>query len=478
MPHDAVPDDHLRESQPHFDLVVCGAGLAGLVASARAAELGARVIVLEAGDGEGYLCNSRVAGGVLHAAYQDLTRGREHIAAALLHATGGEASPGLLDAIAIDAERTLTWLRSQGIRVMRASNLSLGAWVLTPPRRLVTHLEWRGFGSDVALRTLLDRIRSRGGELRQRTRATELLMRDGRCIGVSAISDGVTTHYLSRAVVLADGGFAGNRDLFRSYIGPRPDLVVQRGAGTGLGDGLRMAMEVGAATSDLRWFYGHLLSRTALENDRLWPYPQLDFVATAGIIVNRDGRRMMDEGLGGIYAANMLAQMAEPTNATVIIGDSIWKGPGARDGMIPANPKVEEFGGAVFKANSVEALATKAGINLHGLHETLDEYKAAVERKTLHQLDPPRSERKAPAWPITAPYLALPACAGITYTTGGVLIDEWSHVLSKGGGPIEGLYAAGATTGGLEGGSLAAYVGGLMKAAVQGLRAGESATAQ
>jgi fumarate reductase flavoprotein subunit len=71
------------------------------------------------------------------------------------------------------------------------------------------------------------------------------------------------------------------------------------------------------------------------------------------------------------------------------------------------------------------------------------------------------------------PFYALPACVGVTYTCGGIAIDEEGRVRSKEGGIVEGLYAAGSATGGLEGGPNAGYVGGLMKALVFGLRAAE-----
>ena len=72
-----------------------------------------------------------------------------------------------------------------------------------------------------------------------------------------------------------------------------------------------------------------------------------------------------------------------------------------------------------------------------------------------------------------APYYAVPLCAGITYTMGGIAIDPDGRVQRQGGGAISGLYAVGATTGGLEGGSGIGYVGGLIRAATFGMRAAE-----
>jgi fumarate reductase flavoprotein subunit len=72
-----------------------------------------------------------------------------------------------------------------------------------------------------------------------------------------------------------------------------------------------------------------------------------------------------------------------------------------------------------------------------------------------------------------APYFAVPLCAGITYTMGGIAINPDAQVQRASGGTLEGLYAVGATTGGLEGGTEIGYVGGLIKAATFGLRAAE-----
>jgi fumarate reductase flavoprotein subunit len=72
------------------------------------------------------------------------------------------------------------------------------------------------------------------------------------------------------------------------------------------------------------------------------------------------------------------------------------------------------------------------------------------------------------------PYYAVPLCAGITYTMGGIAIDPHGRVRRASGGTIQGLYAAGAATGGLEGGAGVGYVGGLIKAATFGIRAAEA----
>ena len=92
---------------------------------------------------------------------------------------------------------------------------------------------------------------------------------------------------------------------------------------------------------------------------------------------------------------------------------------------------------------------------------------------------PPRTTAPYRAWPIAqAPFLAVPVCAGVTYTMGGIATDAQARVLSQDGRPIAGLFAAGATTGGLVGGSCSGYSGGLSKSSVFGLIAGETLVEQ
>src|SRR5690606_25594135 len=120
--------------------------------------------------------------------------------------------------------------------------------------------------------------------------------RVGRCVGVA----GEGFEIEASSIVIADGGYQGDAGRLAERISPAPRRLVQRHAGSGRGDGLRMALAAGAAFADRGGFYGHLQSRDALENDGLWPYPWADELARACIVVGTDGRRVADEGRGGI----------------------------------------------------------------------------------------------------------------------------------------------------------------------------------
>ena len=460
-----APDD--------FDVVVVGGGIAGLTAANRAAEHGLRVALLERGADERYLCNSRYSGGIIHIAFHNIKEAPEALLEVIMGATDGQADPALAKALAATSGRAVDWLRNEGAKFIRVGSVVWQQWVLAPPRPITPGLDWKGRGPDVTLRTLAANLERRGGALLRDTPALALMHRDGRCVGVEAGSPAGARQFSARAVVLADGGFQGNAELVRQYICAVPEKLKQRGAGTGVGDGLRMAQAAGAHVTGTSYFYGHMLSRDAFTNDRVWPYPQLDELGTVGIVVDTSGSRFVDEGLGGVYVANTIAKLADPLAAWAIFDEAIWDGPG-RAARIPANPHLARGGGTIFKADTLGELASQTGIAPERLELTVNAYNQALGAQRLSSLNPPRSSSAIEALPLRkAPFYAVPLCAGITYTFGGIAIDDHGRARRPDGAPIEGLYAVGASTGGLEGGSGGGYVGGLVKGLAFGLRAAE-----
>lgn len=458
-----------------IDVIVVGGGVGGLSAGARAAELGLKTLVLEKGLQPDYPCNSRYSGGIYHIAHRDPRTPPEELQDHIRLVTKNTAAPDLSVALSEHGGPFIRWLQEKGVKFMQSqSSKKHSAPIAIPVRRLVGGLDWKGRGPDVLMRHVTQALAAAGGELMLGTEATRLVMREGRCIGVEAQRDGKPLVLeCSQAVILADGGFQANLELVGRHIAPSPANLIQRGAATGNGTGLRMAVEAGAATTEMGSFYGHLLSRDAFRNDMLWPYPQLDELAVAGIMVDQDGRRFADEGLGGVYLANVVARRSDPLSTTAIFDSDIWNGAG-RYNRIPPNPQMETAGATIHRANSIAELAGLAGLPAQALCDTVAAYNAAVSAGSSSQLPVPRSTADNAATPIAkAPFFAIPACAGITYTMGGIRIDPRARVLRPDGSPIAGLYAAGATTGGLEGGVTARYVGGLCRSGTFGKIAAE-----
>ncbi len=296
-----------------FDVVVVGGGIAGLSAANRAAQQGLKVAVLERGDGPQYLCNSRYSGGVLHIAMHNAKDPADKLMEVIKNATSGKADPELARALATTAGRAIDWLQSEGAKYIRVGNIAWQQHVLAPPRPIVAGLDWKGRGPDVTLRQLVANLEKRGGKL-IRLPAASLMEKEGQCIGVEAADhEGGASkqQFHARAVVLADGGYQGNSALVREHMGIDFAKVKTRGAGTGVGDGMRMARAMGAQFSELKYFYGHMLSRDSFTNDKVWPYPQLDELGTVGLVVNDAGERFVDEGQGGVFVANTIARLAK-----------------------------------------------------------------------------------------------------------------------------------------------------------------------
>src|SRR5579871_1838986 len=118
------------------DLVVVGGGIAGLTAANRAAELGCRVLVIEKGEDEHYLCNSRIATGVLNVAHTDPHSDPAVLRRAIEVDTEGHAGPALADALAATAGRIMAWLKAEGARIIRVPIHGRSRWMLAPPQRL------------------------------------------------------------------------------------------------------------------------------------------------------------------------------------------------------------------------------------------------------------------------------------------------------------------------------------------------------
>jgi fumarate reductase flavoprotein subunit len=328
----------------------------------------------------------------------------------------------------------------------------------------------RGLGGDALIWTLGTALQKAGGTLLRGARARSLRMDGTRCVGVEAEREGKPVSVDARAVVLCDGGFQSNHALLREFVCATPEKLKQRNAGAGNGDALQMARAVGAQLVGMELFYGHLLAQEAMHDDALWPYPMVDHLCSAGVIVDTTGRRVVDEGLGGVSLVNQLARLADPLSAIVVYDEAIWNGPG-RGHIVPANPCVVEGGAKVFKAQDLRSLAGELGLPAGALEATVSEYNAALAAGQTARLAPPRTTASTKAYPIAQPpFYAFRLCAGITFTMGGIAVDGVGRVLNERNEPIAGLYAAGSCTGGLDGGPNAGYVGGLAKAAATGLR--------
>ncbi len=459
----------------NYDSIVIGGGFAGLTAANVLASGGLKVIVLEAGSSNSYFCNSRISTGALHVAFQTPETKSDILYSAIMETSENTADPDLARAFVQEIPETLEWLRSMGAEFEQHPRRANPIPMFSPLREMRAGLDWETSGPNVFLGRLSTELIAKGGHIQLGSRVQEILSSEGNIIGVEyETQPGESVKIQAPNVIIADGGFQANLHLLSNYLQKNPEKICQRNARTGTGDGLTMALKLGAATTNMDTFYGHVLSRDALFNDNLWPYPQLDVLCGDGIVISTDGKRFADEGHGGICLANQIAKLVDPLGATAIIDHAIWEDAKSMD-LVPPNPALIENGGTIWQANTLIELARAAKLDSQRTLETVVEYNQAIENGNTERLSIPRSINIQAAKKIdTPPFYAIPLCAGITVTSGGLKVDPHCRVLNEQGSIISGLYGIGSSVGGLEGGSKASYVGGLMKAFVFGLITGKA----
>jgi fumarate reductase flavoprotein subunit len=454
------------------DVLVVGAGLAGFTSAVRAAEGGANVVLIDKSAGELGDGNVLMASGSLRAGGKSPRTSPEELYE-FVNAEG-VAYPSLARAWAETCGRAVDWLIDAGVKIQESAPGRIwldqsGAVSLAPVYK-------KDVGTR-ALAKLKERFLRLGGNYLNRVQAQKLLLEQDRVCGASGIGAGDAIEFRSRATILSTGGFSANQEMLKRHIGPHADQCKLRGSKQCTGDGLRMALQVGAKAVNLQYFYGHLISRKALVDDRFWPYPRLDSFVDEGILVDRGGSRFVDEGRGDVAVANELARADDVTGATLIFDRASWDA--ARDDAFansvktPApNPWLMENDGEIFSAATIAALATGIGADPAVLVRTVEGYNRAAESGAGASLSVPRTGK---AKVLREPLYGLKVIPGITFTMGGILINGRGEALNLDEEPIPGLYAAGDAIGGLMGGHRGGYTGGLMQAIVTGILAGENA---
>jgi fumarate reductase flavoprotein subunit len=459
-----------------YDVVTIGGGFSGLVTACRAAELGLSVAVLEERDEDRYPCSSRYATGAANVMGLPIMSEPDRLFAAIVKGSGRNANSAVARALANNGERAIAWLSLQGAqftsRVLRHDQP--GQKVLAPVRAETAGLDWEDRGADQLMRRLEQNLTRRGSALIRGVKVEALAVEDDACVGVEAVRDGTRFRISSQAVVIADGGFAANPEMVAQYITPHAGRVLARVGPGAKGDGIRMAEKVGAAVGGFGAFYGHIHHASAMTNAGQWPYPHLDAAAEIGIVVGPDGQRFTDEGLGGVCVANAIAHLPDPLSAFLILDEASWNAEPALTTTVPANPAMVDAGGELLSSPDVGMLAALTHLPADQLARSIGHHNDAVDSDDFAGLAVTRSIRKHKPMPIrTAPFHAIPLCAGITGTMGGVVINEHAQAQKPDGTNFRGLYAVGTPIAGLEGGPRAGYVGGLSKAFILGMLAAE-----
>ncbi len=482
----AVEKAPVEDVEATYDVVVLGGGGAGLTASITAAQNGAKVILVEkAGSlggntliaGQGFnacdperQANTEMSEALLgqlksyldldpadfgaFAEVLEIVKGQinDYIASGsttlfdspelhMLHTYMGGKRTGLDGTViepdlelartfATNALDALEWAESIGAQWNDTTSTILGAmW----PRS-------HGLANGNVITILTDAAKANGVEIVTDTRANDLIVENGKVVGVKATtSEGANvTLHANSGVVLATGGFSANAPMVVEYNNYWPglsDTMPSTNAPTITGDGIVMAKAVGADLVGMG--FAQLMPSSHPVDGSL--FSGIWGSAETQVFVNKEGKRYVNE-----YAERDVlskAALAQTDGIFYIICDN----------KIAKNADVAgmEAKGNVVVADTLEELAEKLGIPADTFVETIERYNSFVDAQKDDDFGKPLFGEKIDE----APFVATPRSPSLHHTMGGVKIDTNTHVISTEGNVIDGLYAAGEVTGGLHAGN-------------------------
>ncbi|WP_286228540.1 FAD-dependent tricarballylate dehydrogenase TcuA [Neobacillus mesonae] len=484
----------------NYDVVVVGAGNAALCAAISAREKGANVLVLEKAPVNKRGGNSFFTDGAIRFAYQGIEEIRKVIPSMtdeeaeqinmpvysesdyyhdLMRVTEGKSDPKLANQLVSKSFETIAWMQSQGVEFeLNYENQSY--------KNEGKHHFWGGLpvkthNKGVGLvQQLNDRAKELGIDIWYESQANKLLAEDEQLKGILVQRGEEAVMVNTGCVILACGGFEANKQMRTQFIGSEWGSAIVRGTEFNTGDGLSMALALGAQK------YGDWSGCHSIGTDLNAPkvgdfnkpgdiYKKSSF--PIGLLINKNGERFVDEGAdfrNYTYAKYGREVLKQPDQIAYQLFDAKVRS------MLRKEYNLEEA--TVYEANTLEELADQMDVNKDQFLKTIIEYNEAVQEgeynptikdhKGTVGITPPKTN-----WALRldeAPFYAYPVTCGITFTFGGVHVSPTGEVLNKEGNAIKGLYAAGEMVGGLfyenyPGGS------GLMSGAVFGKLAGESA---
>jgi fumarate reductase flavoprotein subunit len=432
------------------DIVVIGGGGGGLTAALSAREKGMDVTVLEKRRTAGG--NAAIAGGIF-AAESHLqkrmkidARRDEFFRIAMSH-NHWKINPRIIRAILDKSGDTIQWLEEKGVKFE-------GVPHFLPNQVRIFHLPL-GHGAGL-VKALVQQCKESGVRLLFETPAKKIVTGENRSVvGVLAETEEEELRVNAKSVIIATGGYAGNKELLKKYYPDYTEDLYSVGM-PHMGDGWRMATDIGAASEGLGnlqlrgpYFRGSLdLITVAMEPNTIW--------------VNKKGERFVDEATGFYWPEAANALNRQPDKMSYSLFDEKIKNDLIEDGVVkgysrfPAGTKMTDLGkklrleskkGGVKISNSWDGIARWIGVPPKVLRATINEYNRFCDRGHDEMFV---KDRKFLVPLRTPPYYALKCYQGFLGTIGGIKINHHMEVLGHQDDPIPGLYAVGNDTGGWE----------------------------
>lgn len=425
-----------------YDVVVIGGGGAGLSAAIEAQEAGANVVILEKQSGIGG--NTLVSGGGLNVpgTKQQKKLEVEDSVELFIEDTmkGGDNinKKELVTVIAENALETTEWLENDiKVEFMEDRLQQFGGHSV--PRALISK---NNKGTEL-IRKLSAYGEDLGVELKTETKAEELIIKDGKVVGVKATNAAgqELTFNANKGVIIASGGFGANKELRVKYDPDKDDKYKTTDVSGTTGDGILMAEKVDA---DL------------LHMEYIQTYPTcnpvtgiISYVANSrfdgAVLLNQEGNRFVEEmERRDVISKGILDQTGR--EAYLVWGQEVEE-VGHMTDVHENEYKVFEDMDLIFKADTLEELAKHYDIDEAEFIKSIEKYNKDVEAGK----DTDFNRRGILRTVEKGPFYIQKVAPAIHHTMGGLVINTDAKVLDTNGNPIEGLYAAGEVTGGIHG---------------------------
>ena len=344
----------------------------------------------------------------------------------------GINDPELVETLCANSADAIDWLDEHGITLHNVSSFG-GASVKRIHRPVNAEGKTVSVGSYM-IPLLQENCEKAGVKMMLDTTATEILTdANGAAVGVKATgASGETVTVNAKAVVLASGGFGANLDMVVKYKPELKGFMTTNAPGI-QGQGIEMAQAIGAATVDM---------------DQIQIHPTVEANTAAliteglrgdgAVLINAEGKRFIDEvGTRDVVSA---AEIAQTGSYSWLVVDQA---------MVDASSVIQGYikKGYTVTGETYEELGKAMGVDAAAFAETMDKWNGYVEAK-----NDPDFGRTSFANPLnTAPYYAVKVTAGVHHTMGGLKINANTEVLNEKGEVIPGLFAAGEVTGGVHG---------------------------
>ena len=344
----------------------------------------------------------------------------------------GINDPELVETLCANSADAIDWLDEHGITLHNVSSFG-GASVKRIHRPVNAEGKTVSVGSYM-IPLLQENCEKAGVKMMLDTTATEILTdANGAAVGVKATgASGETVTVNAKAVVLASGGFGANLDMVVKYKPELKGFMTTNAPGI-QGQGIEMAEAIGAATVDM---------------DQIQIHPTVEANTAAliteglrgdgAVLINAEGKRFIDEvGTRDVVSA---AEIAQTGSYSWLVVDQA---------MVDASSVIQGYikKGYTVTGETYEELGKAMGVDAAAFAETMEKWNGYVEAK-----NDPDFGRTSFANPLnTAPYYAVKVTAGVHHTMGGLKINANTEVLNEKGEVIPGLFAAGEVTGGVHG---------------------------